>query len=92
MLGRLNGDHWHLYALDSPEWENEVEMTFELLMSDLDQNRMRELFYCDSPDKEQLRLRGKHCTKVSGIGDLLEGVEVTSKRNICGVVKKKRPG
>ncbi len=76
MLGRLNGDHWHLYALDSPEWENEVEMTFELLMSDLDQNRMRELFYCDTSDKDQMRLRGKHCTKVSGIGELLEGVEV----------------
>lgn len=86
-----------MYALDSPEWENEVlesfaalrcvcnppllfvsqvEMTFELLMSDLDQNRMRELFYCDSPDKEQLRLRGEHCTRASGIGDLLKGVQV----------------
>jgi S-adenosylmethionine decarboxylase len=37
---------------------------------------MRSLFYCDSPDKEQLRLRGKQCTAASGIGDLLEGVDV----------------
>ncbi len=76
MLGRLNGDHWHLYALDSPEWENEVEMTFELLMSDLDQNRMKELFYCDTSDKQEMREKGKECTRLSGIGDLLEGVAV----------------
>jgi S-adenosylmethionine decarboxylase len=76
MLGRLNGDHWHLYALDSPEWDSEVEMTFELLMSDLDQNRMKELFYCDTSDKNEMRERGKRCTKDSGIADLLEGVAV----------------
>ncbi len=59
LLGRMNGDHWYLYALDSPEWEKEVELTFEILMSDLDQTRMKELFYCDSPDKEEQRKRGK---------------------------------
>lgn len=74
LLGRMNGDHWYLYAMDNPEWEVEVERTFEILMSDLDQERMRELFYCSDDNKEaQIRL-GKECTAKSGIGALLQGV------------------
>lgn len=51
-------------------------MTFEMLMSDLDQEVMRKMFYCDSPDKEVQRARGKQCTQKSGIGDLLQGVQL----------------
>ena len=76
MLGRLNGDHWNLYAMDPPEWDSSVELTFELLMSDLDQERMKELFYCSSPDAEEQKRLGKECTDKSGIGALLEGVSI----------------
>lgn len=72
LLGRLNGDHWNLYAMDNPEWEADMDCTFEILMSDLDQERMKSIFYCSSPDKEsQIRL-GKECTAKSGIGELLK--------------------
>lgn len=76
LFGRMNGDHWYLYAMDSPEWEQEVEMTFEILMSDLSQESMRKHFYCDSPDKEEMRRRAKICTRDTGIGELLEGVSI----------------
>lgn len=77
MLGRWNGDHWYLYALDNPGDETgEVEATFEILMSDLNQDRMREFFYCDSEDKAAQRRLGKVCTEKSGIGELLKGVVV----------------
>ena len=76
MLGRMNGDHWYLYALETPEWDKEVECTFEVLMSDLNDDLMKQHFYCDSPDMEEQRVRGKVCTRDSGIGDLLPGVTV----------------
>lgn len=76
LLGRLNGDHWKLYALDAPCWEQEVELTFELLMSDLDQDRMKELFYCKESDPAELQRLGKECSQKSGISKMLEGVEL----------------
>jgi len=64
-LGRLNGDCWYMYTIDSSGMI-EADQTLELLMQDLDPNVM-DIFTKD------VSVSAKHATEVSGISDILPG-------------------
>ena len=72
-MGRMNNDHWFLYTLapadGGPHRKKAADQTLEILMQDLDPERMR-IFtraVCSS---------GKQATEMSGIDKLIPGVMI----------------
>lgn len=69
-VGRINGAHYNFYNAENriSTMSDEPEATIEVLMSDLDQDQMRKLFYKDTFTNKT----SKDC----GIHDLLPGAQI----------------
>ncbi|XP_038077613.1 S-adenosylmethionine decarboxylase proenzyme-like [Patiria miniata] len=69
MLGRINGDCWHLYTLDICNGQNQPDQTLEILMTQLDPSIMKHF-------KDTTGRKAADVTKASGIADLLPDCQI----------------
>ncbi|XP_022081930.1 S-adenosylmethionine decarboxylase proenzyme-like [Acanthaster planci] len=69
MLGRVNGDCWHLYTLDTCIGQSLPDQTLEILMTQLDPSVMQHF-------KDNTGRKAADVTKASGIADLLPNCQI----------------
>ncbi|XP_012940067.1 S-adenosylmethionine decarboxylase proenzyme [Aplysia californica] len=68
VLGRMNKDCWHLYTLEDGN-VHQSDQTFELLMWDMCQDKMK-IF------TKEISSDGKDATQKSGIGTIIPGLQI----------------
>eukprot|EP00127_Corallochytrium_limacisporum_P006004 Clim_evm81s215 gene=Clim_evmTU81s215 len=82
-LGKVNKDTWYLYTLDKVEREfAEADVSFELLMSELDPEKMQQFYKSQAaPGQTDGKIKGhemtaRQVTIKSGIADILPGAKL----------------
>jgi S-adenosylmethionine decarboxylase len=84
IIGPLSEDHWYLFTADYRDLTTRVSLrapdqTFEVLMHDLDQDRMKQ-FYCTTNYEN-----AEVTTQQSGISDILPGSSISAYQfDPCG--------
>jgi S-adenosylmethionine decarboxylase proenzyme len=82
IFGPINGPRWHLYVADlvGGKGSDNREQTLEIVMTELDQRKMRQFFKSkpETPiiDGVVLPHDGKEATTLSGIDRILPGAEI----------------